>query len=148
MKLPPKGTLRTCVTLSDNLLVQQSRVMAALIPSRSQVGKVRINDGRRARPSSRGRSRFLFECTRDTARASSDDLGNVLFAASLSIQLPDSFMDAHLLAMTSTTLLCDFFRHRSPSRRTCLSGAASGRLFEDTLLLAKELLQGFGKVLL
>src|SRR5258708_14582308 len=148
LKLPPKGTLRTRVTLNDNLLVQQSRVMAALVPSRSQIGQVGINHRRGARPSSRRRSRFLFECLIDTARASSNELGNVLFTASLSIQLPDSFMDAHLLAMTSTTRLCDFFRHRSPRRRMCLSGAASGHFFEGTFLLPKELLQGFGKVLL
>jgi len=57
-------------------------------------------------------------------------------------------MKTHLLAMTSTALWCDFFRHYNPFSRMRLSCAALRRLFERTPLLAKELLQGFGKVLL
>jgi hypothetical protein len=111
-------------------------------------GKVGIDDGRGVRPSSRRRRRFLLEGTIDTRRTDSDDLGNLLFVVSFSIQLPDPLMKTHSLAMTNTTFLCDFFRHRRPLSRTCFACAASGRLFEHTLLLAKELLQGFGKVLL
>src|SRR6266487_3400845 len=136
-----KCTPRTRVSLSDNFLVQPGYVMAPLVPSRSQVGKVRINDGRRARSSSRRWRRFLFEGTIDTARTDSDDLSNLLFVISFSIQFPDPLMKTHSLAMTSTALLRDFFRHRYPLCRTCLSCATLGRLVEHTLLLAKELLQ-------
>lgn len=80
-----KGTPRTSVSLSDNFLVQPGYVMAPLVPSRRQVGKVRINDGRRASSSSRRRRRFLFEDTVDSARTDSDELGNLLFVASLPI---------------------------------------------------------------
>jgi hypothetical protein len=78
----------------------------------------------------------------------SDELGNLLFVASLPIQFPDPLMNAYSLAMTSTTLSCSFFRYCRPLSRTCVTCAALYRLFERTLLLAKELLQGFGKVLL
>jgi hypothetical protein len=57
-------------------------------------------------------------------------------------------MKTHLLAMTSTTLLCDFLRHLHPGSRTCFSCTALRCRFDRTLLLPKELLQGFGKVLL
>jgi hypothetical protein len=77
----------------------------------------------------------------------SDELGNLLFVASLPIQFPDPPMKADLLAMTSTTLLRDFFRYCRPLNRTHLASAGLRRLFECTLLLAKKLLQGFGKVL-
>ena len=68
-----KCTLRSRVSLSDNFLVQPGYVMAPLVPSRNQVGKVRINDGRRARSSSQRWRRFLFESTVDTGRADSDE---------------------------------------------------------------------------
>src|SRR6266487_6038332 len=79
-----KCTPRTRVSLSDNFLVQPGYVMAPLVPSRSQVGKVRINDGRRARSSSRRWRRFLFKDTIDTARADADELGNLLFVIAFS----------------------------------------------------------------
>ncbi len=143
-----KRTLRTRVSLSDNFLVQPGDVVAPLIPSRSQVGKVGINDGRRARSSSRRWRRFLFEGTVDSTRTDSDELGNLLFMASLPIQFPDPLMNAYSLAMTSTTLSCNFFRYCRPLSRTCFARAVLYRLFERTLLLAKELLQSFSKVLL
>src|SRR5258708_4045384 len=59
--------------LRDTFLLQPSYVMAPLVPSRSQVGKVRINDGRRARSSSRRWRCFLFEDTIDTTRTDSDE---------------------------------------------------------------------------
>src|SRR5260221_2265584 len=99
-----KCTPRTRVSLSDNFLVQPGYVMAPLVPSRSQVGKVRINDGRRARSSSRRWRRFLLEGTIDTVRTDSDDLSNLLFVISFSIQFPDPLMKTHSLAMTSTAL--------------------------------------------
>jgi hypothetical protein len=51
------------------------------------------------------RSCFLLEDAIDTLATDPDALGNLLFVISLSIQLPDPFMDGHPLAMTSTTLL-------------------------------------------
>jgi hypothetical protein len=57
-------------------------------------------------------------------------------------------MHADALAMTRTTLLCDFLRHPSAASRGCFSCTALRGLFERTLLLAKEFLQGFSKVLL
>src|SRR5713226_4623929 len=125
-----------------------SYVVAPLVPSRSQVGKVGINDGRRARSSSRRGRRFLFEGTVDPARTDSDELGNLLCVASLPIQFPDPLMDAYSLAMTRTTLLRNLFRYSRPLSRTCFACAALHRLFERPFLLAKELLQSFGKVLL
>ncbi len=122
-------------------------VVAPLVPARSQIGKVGINDGRRARSSSRRGRRFLFQGTVDPARTDADELGNLLFVAALSIQFPDPLMHAYSLAMTRTTLSRNFFRYCRPLSRTCFACAALYRLFERTLLLAKELLQGFGKVL-
>jgi hypothetical protein len=111
-------------------------------------GQVGINDGRRARSSERRWRRFLFEGTVDPARTDADELGNLLFVAALPIQFPDPLMHAYSLAMTRTTLLRNLFRYCCPLSRTCFACAALRRLFERALLLAKELLQGFGKVLL
>src|SRR3989440_9154967 len=143
-----KGTPRPRVSLSDNFLVQPGDVMTPLVPSRSQVGKVRINDGRRARSSSRRWRRFLFEGTIDTTRTDSDELGNLLFVISLPIQFPDPLMNAYSLAMTSTTLSCNFFRYCRFLSRTCFACAALCCLFECMFLLTKELLQSFSNVLL
>jgi len=57
-------------------------------------------------------------------------------------------MNAYSLAMTSSTLSCNFFRYCRFLSRTCFACAALRCLFERTLLLAKELLQSFSKVLL
>src|SRR5207247_9049745 len=111
-----------------------------LVPPRSQVGQVGINDGRGARSSSRRRRCFLFKNTIDLARTDSNELGNLLFVASLPIQLPDPLMKTHLLAMASTTLLRYFSRHRRLGSRMCVSCAALRCLFEHTFLFAKELL--------
>ena len=51
-------------------------------------GQVRINDGSRARSSSRRGRRFLFEGTIDTARTDSHDLGNLLFVIAFSWNWP------------------------------------------------------------
>jgi hypothetical protein len=110
-------------------------------------GKVRINDGRRASSSSRRRRRFLFEGTVDLARTDSEELGNLLFVASLPIQFPDPLMKFYLLAMTRLSLLCDFFRYCRPLSRTRFACATLYCLFKRAFLLAKELLQGFSKIL-
>src|SRR5207248_384366 len=110
--------------------------------------KVGIHYRRGTRSSARRGSCLLFKRTIDTARTDSDKLGNLHFVVSFPIQLPDPLMKTHSLAMTSTTLLCDFFRHCHPGSRTSFSCTALRCRFERTLLLAKELLQGFGKVLL
>jgi hypothetical protein len=47
----------------------------------------------------------LFEGTIDTPRTDSDNLGNLLFVISFSIQFPDPLMKAHSLAMTSMALV-------------------------------------------
>jgi hypothetical protein len=57
-------------------------------------------------------------------------------------------MHADTLAMTRMTLLRHLFRYCRPLSSMSFACAALYRLFERTLLLAKELLQGFGKVLL
>jgi hypothetical protein len=92
--------------------------------------------------------RFLFERTIDTARTDSDELGNLLFVAALPISFPDPLMDAYSLAITRTTLLRNLLRSCRPLSRTWFACAALHRLFERTFLLAQELLQSFGKVLL
>src|SRR5947207_616741 len=129
-----KGALGTRISLSDNFLVQPGYVVASLVPSRSQVGKVGINNGGGARPSTRRRRCFLFKDTIDLARTDSNELGNLLFVTSLPIQLPDPLMKTHLLAMTSTTLLCYFFRHRRLGSRTGVSCTLACRLFEHVFL--------------
>src|SRR5712692_1868629 len=118
-----------------------SYVVAPLVPSRSQVGKVGINDGRRARASSRRWRRFLFEGTVDPARTDANELGNLLFVAALPIQFPGPLMHAYSLTLTRTTLLRNLFRYCCPLSRTCFACAALHRLFERAFLLAKELLQ-------
>ena len=50
--------------------------------------------------------------------------------------------------IAGTTLLRNLFRYSRPLSRTCFACAALHRLFERPFLLAKELLQSFGKVLL
>jgi hypothetical protein len=143
-----KGPLRTSVSLSSNFLVQPGHVVAPLVPPRSQVGKVRINDGSGARPSAWWRRSLLFKSPRDTLRTDTDELSNLLFVVSLPIQLPDPFMKTHAVAVTSTALFSPCFRPCRLGSRTCGSCAAVRRLFEYTVLLAKELLQGLGKILL
>src|SRR5258708_10653659 len=106
-------------------------VVAPLVPARSQIGKVGINDGRRARSSSRRGRRFLFQGTVDPARTDADELGNLLFVAALSIQFPDPLMHAYSLAMTRTTLSRNFFRYCRPLSRTCFACAALYRLFRS-----------------
>src|SRR5947209_9892431 len=113
-----KRPLRPRISLSDNFLIQPGDVVAPLVPVRSQIGKVGINDGRRARSSSRRGRRFLFEGTVDPARTDSDELGNLLFVASLPIQFPDPLLDAYSLAMTRTTLLRSLFRYSRPLSRS------------------------------
>src|SRR5205814_2068539 len=77
-----------------------------------------------------------------------DELGNVLFVASFSIQLPDPFVDSNPLAMTSTTLLFPFRRCCCLGRRACFSCQASRSCFEHARFVMKDLLQSFGEVLL
>src|SRR5260370_25029271 len=91
-----------------------SYVVAPLVPARSQIGKVGINDGRRARSSSRRGRRFLFEGTVDPARTDADELGNLLFVSSLPIQFPYPLMHAYSLSITLTTLLRNLFRYCRP----------------------------------
>jgi hypothetical protein len=79
--------------------------MASLVPSLTEVRKIGINDRTGARSSSRRRRCFLFEDAIDTLATDPGALGNVLFVISLSIQLPDPFMDGYPLTMTSTTRL-------------------------------------------
>jgi hypothetical protein len=90
---------------------------------------------------------FLLKDTIDFARTDPDELGNLLFVASLPIQLPDPLMKFYLLAMTRLPLLCDFFRDCRLLSRACFTYIDLYYLFEHVFLLAKELLQGFSKVL-
>lgn len=139
---------RTCVSLSDNLLIQLTYAVASLVPSRSQVGKIGINDGMRSGPSTRWGSRFLFERTIDTAGTDPNQLGNLLFMVSLSIQLPNPFMDTYTLAMMALTLLLSFLRDCSFDNRTCFSCTVVRCRFKHACVLSKKRLQGLGKMLL
>jgi hypothetical protein len=85
--------------------------------------------------------------TIDTPRTHAEELSHLFFGVALSIQLADALMKTHSLALTSTTFLSDCCRQQPLGSRTCFASAAWGRLFEQRLLLAKALLQGWGKVL-
>ena len=56
---------------------------------------------------------LLFESTIDTTRTNTDELSNLLFVVSLSIQLPNPLMKTHSLALTGTTLLCSSMMRNS-----------------------------------
>src|SRR5581483_1589368 len=60
-----KRSPRTCVPLSNNFLVQPGDIVAPLVPARSQIGKVGINNGGRARSSSQRWRCFLYPNLRD-----------------------------------------------------------------------------------
>src|SRR5258708_39446059 len=139
---------RTGVSLSDDLFVQLTSFMASLIPSFTEVRKVGIKNGMRTRSLPGRRSCFLFEDAIDTLATDPDELGNLLFVVSLSIQLPDPFMASHPLANTSTTLLFPFRRDYCLGRRMCFSCQSSRSCFEHARFVTKELLQSFAEVLL
>src|SRR6266851_6041007 len=84
---------RTGVSLSDDFFVQLTSFMISLIPSLAEVRKIGINHRVGPRSSPGRRSCFLFEDARDTLATDPDELGNLLFVISLSIELPHLFMD-------------------------------------------------------
>jgi hypothetical protein len=133
--------------LRHDLFIELNSLMTPSIPSITEIGEIRISDmmGPVARFS--GSGLLVFQCSIDAAGTNPDNACNVLYSVTSAKQLPDL-----LVAMNTRSLAAPAFSlGRLGSgclRRRNISSKLSCCLFEQTLVVTKELLQGLGKILL
>src|SRR6266516_4220183 len=122
--------------------------MTSLIPSFGQIRHIRINQMMCPVSPVPGGRLFMFQCSIDASAPNSDDLCDVLFSISGAKQFPDLLMATHALGIAALAFLFDVPRRSGLRWRKRLSSKLPRRFFEHTLMVTKELLQGFGEILL
>src|SRR6266487_2967304 len=122
--------------------------MTSLIPPFGQIRHIRISSMMGPVPPMSGGRLFMLQRSVDGSAPNPDHLCDVFFSVSSTRQLPDLLMVTNALGIAALVFLFDVPQRICLRWRKRLASKVLCRLFEHTLMVTKELLQGFCKVFL
>jgi hypothetical protein len=122
--------------------------MAPIIPPLGQVRKIGVCDVMGPVSPLSARRLFMLQRSIDASAPNPDHLCDVFYSVASTIQLPSLSMATHALCIAAFAFLFEVLRHCCLRWRKCFPSKLLCCLFEHSLVVTKELLQGFGEILL
>jgi hypothetical protein len=138
---------RSWISLSHHLFLELNGLMTPAIASITERGERRVSEMMGPVASFSASWLLMFQCAIDTAGADPDDACNLLSSVTSTKQLPDLLVATNARSIAAPAFPLGRLGSDRLRRRN-ISSQLSCCLFEQRLVVTKELLQGLGKILL